>query len=216
MDMPQRRIAATDHRRARGLGALLLTALCLTGCLDLPKQSTPITFWVLGPVAEMATGAEQARSMLVGPVSLPDYLNRAEVMHRAGDHQLTVEHFDHWGDSLAEQIPRVLSEDLMRLAPGMIAASFPTYGVSNADYQLVVNVLAFEVDADGDVQLLADWKLNVVGSANVLAHRVARLHEPAGDRSVAEIVAAMSRALGALARDVAGALPPAAGGATSP
>jgi uncharacterized lipoprotein YmbA len=216
MDVDNCGATAADRRPVSGLVALVLAALCGAGCLELPKESTPITYWVLGPVAGDASASVQpdgpTRTLVVGPVSLPGYLDRAEVMQREGAHQLRVERFDHWGDSLAEQIPWVLAEDLMILSPGMIAEPYPPFGGGSADLQLVVTVLGFEVDADGDVQLLADWKLGRPGDQAALAHRVARLTESAGDRSVLQIVAAMSRALGALAREVAGELPESADG----
>ena len=147
------------------------------------------------------------RSLAVGPVTLPVYLDRYEILHRSGDHQLLIERFDHWAGSLEEQIPRVLAQDIMARSPTVRAAPYPFRFEARAGLQLLIAVLAFEVDGAGMLQLQAEWTVFDTNNGESVARAVTNLTESAGDRSVEEIVGAMSRALGALAQEVVDALP---------
>jgi uncharacterized lipoprotein YmbA len=199
----------------RALGALCFVVLCATGCLELPRESTPITYWTLAPVgpagaSDLAAGASSTvreRILAVGPVSLPAYLDRAEILQRTGSHQVTLERFDHWAGTLEEQMPRVLAQDIMTLSPSTLAVPYPVLGGGRPGLQLMVTVLAFEVDAAGELQLQASWNLVNTNNGVSVARRWTRLSESAGDGSVEQIVAAMSRALVKLAQGVVEHLP---------
>lgn len=200
---------ATASVTTWALAALLLASLCGPACVDLPRESSPITYWTLAPVSleveAPAGGAE--RTLVVGPLNLPAYLDRLEILHRAGSHQLIVKRFDHWAGPLTEQIPRVLAQDISSLAPSILAAPYPGLPGGRPDLQLYVTLLAFEVDAYGVLQLHASWSLVDLDTGSMLGRASTQLSEPAGDRSVEQMVAAMSRALAGLARLVVQDLP---------
>ena len=149
----------------------------------------------------------------------PGYLLRAELVSRIGPHELRVEAFDRWGDSLEDQLAGVLATDIELLAPGTIAAPFPWRGGQAPDLTVQLRLTRFDADATGKVRLEGDWTLLKAGADGPLVHKVASVSEQASNREVDEIVAAMSRALGELARQIATELAAASGGqapSTSP
>lgn len=67
-----------------------------TGACRVPRASAPPRYWMLTPVEGDVTDAPVERTVGVGPVELPAYLDRAGVVTRAGP-RLQVATFDMWG-----------------------------------------------------------------------------------------------------------------------
>jgi len=74
------------------------------------------------------------------------------------------------------------------------------------DYQVVAEISRFDADASGNVVLSANWKLYRDESLEVVAGKKTVFSEPAGGTGFTEIVAAQSRALAALSREIAAAI----------
>ena len=72
-------------------------------------------------------------------------------------------------------------------------------------YQVVVEVARFEGAAGADVTLEARWRI-LGGDGKELALRRSTVTEVVGAPGYGALVAAMSRALGALSRDIATAI----------
>src|SRR6266540_6222252 len=98
-------------------GVALVAALIGLGAC----ASTPSRFYILNtlPVSEMtpATAAERGPVIGVGPITLPKYLDRPQIVTRASRNQLTLGEFDRWAESLQENFSSVLVENLALLIP---------------------------------------------------------------------------------------------------
>jgi uncharacterized lipoprotein YmbA len=186
--------------------AALLLAL---GACRLPRESPSPRYWMLTPVEHGLVDAPVKRTVGVGPMELPAYLDRAAVVTRAGP-QLQVAQFDLWGQPLTENVTAVIGLNLERLAPGTSAQLFPWNVASrDLDQRVTVQFTRFEADADGAVHLDASWEILGATGAKLLASGRAAIREPvANDRSIGEIALAMSRALGQLSQDIAAHLDP--------
>ena len=93
--------------------ACALLILCTAGCANSP----PSDFFILTPVAGGAASAAAAPgieplSLGVGPVKIPEYLNRAQIVTRPGPNRLDVNEFNRWGGSLAPNISSVIAQNL--------------------------------------------------------------------------------------------------------
>lgn len=172
----------------------------LAGCLG---GSVPVRFWVLNAMPGDPAEQEIQRSVAVGPVLIPEYLDRREVVRRLGPNRLDVAEFDQWGHALEDQVGSVLARNLEILVPGTRAAPFPWRESTPPDLELAVHATRFELDADGSVHLDAGWKLVRTSPRRTVANGYVRLREPIEGGGFDDIAAAMSRALEALARKVA-------------
>ncbi|HEX7629323.1 MAG TPA: PqiC family protein, partial [Candidatus Methylomirabilis sp.] len=187
-----------------GLVGLAATLVWLGGCLG--GTSASPTYYTLTSVEAPAPDSSQAGLALgVGPVRLPAYLDRPQLVTRTGRDALNLAEFDLWAEPLKAGVPRVLGNNLAALLGTNRVTAFP-WGRSHAvQYQIAVDVTRFEGAAGGDVVLGARWRILGHDGAE-LAAKQATITEATGAAGSDALVAAMNRALGALSRDLAAAL----------
>jgi uncharacterized lipoprotein YmbA len=186
--------------------ALVAIAAVGAGCSTI-HESAPQRYWTLTAIAGDVAEAPLERTIGVGPVSLPGYLDRVGVVTRTGS-RLEVAQFDVWGQPLAENVTRVLADNLERLLPGTSAAPFPWEDVSSRlDQRVAVRIARFEADGDGTVHLEASWSVRSADRSEPRSGGRAAIREPvAGGDDVEQISEAMSRSLAELSRRIAAQL----------
>jgi uncharacterized protein len=177
--------------------------------------NTPSRYYFLSALPEAggaggapggASTAERGVAVGVGPVRLPDYLNRPQIVTRSGPNEFQVAEFNQWGGPLEAEFSRVLAENLSVLLPADRVAIFPWNAPYPAQYRVQVTVARFEADASGEVGLVARWSVVGKDGKEVLRAGQANFREPAGKQDYEATVAAMSRVLGGLSREIAAAL----------
>jgi uncharacterized lipoprotein YmbA len=179
---------------------VLGAAACL-GCLSSPPTRHHVLNPVIAPPSPGTSNAATPRVVGVGPVSLPAYLDRPQMVMRTGPDEIDVKEFDQWGEPLRDGITRVVAVNLARLLPESLVVVFPWHSVERIRYQIVLEVAQMDGRAGGSVTLDARWRLLDARGKQVGA-RVVNLSEPAGP-SAATTASAMSRAIGTLSRDIA-------------
>lgn len=186
---------------------LALAAVAVLGtvsCISIGARESPDTHhYVLSPVIEAPSGetASPAAPLVVGvgPVNLPAYLDRPQMVIRRAPDSIEIREFDQWGEPLRDGIIRVVAVNLARLLPESRVVTFPWRSTEDIRYQVVLDIGQMDGPAGGSVALDARWRV-LDRSGSEVAARVSRLSEPAGADTAA---AAMSRALGALSHDIA-------------
>ena len=157
--------------RLVSLGLLVLTTFAAGAC-RLPRESQTPRHWMLAPIEGVPPVSEIERSVGVGPVEFPAYLDGRSVVRRTGTNELHVAKFELWGQSLQENFTQVLSRNLEILAPGVVAVSFPWKGPrQDLAYRLLLNVDRFDAGPDDQVALDAGWALYRGESAALLQAR---------------------------------------------
>ena len=138
-------------------------------------------------------------------MSLPEQLDRPEIVTRSGANMLQLAEFDQWAAPLRDSFPRVLAEDLAILIPADRVVLFPWSREALVDFEVTVDVVRFEGSLGGDSTLVADWTIAKRGAKSAPAAGRSSHTEPAGG-SYADLVSAQSRLIAALGRDLAKAL----------
>jgi uncharacterized lipoprotein YmbA len=188
-----------------GLAAGLTAALSFTGCALLKGPTpTPTRFFVLDPVAQPDQAPGGRRLALgLGPLHVPPYLERPEMVRRVSENQLAFDEFDRWGEPFKANLLRVVATNLDRLIGVDRMAFYPWYSNTPLDYAVTVDVLRFEPQPDGQVLLDARW---VIGDPHgtPLRSGSSRLTAPAGTPE--QTAAAMSSLTGSMSGDIARAL----------
>src|SRR5262245_27125341 len=93
--------------------------LVLSGCLG---TTPPTHFYLLpsrssGDTASPASVGQRDLTLAVGPVTVPPYLDRPQIVTRTSPAKLTLADFEQWAGPLADTTARVLSEDLALVIP---------------------------------------------------------------------------------------------------
>ena len=186
--------------------ATLSAALLLCACSVLEPREDPTRYFVLSPQGGTATApAPGARLVVLGPLRLPDYLLRPELVRRVGGNQLDPSRVDRWAEPLERGIVRVLCLDLLSLRPGERVVPYPADAGEQPAGSIEVVIAAFEADGAGLTRLQGYWRLRGASGAGGET-REFRLEQAAGSGESATIVAAMSTLLHRLAEDIASAL----------
>ena len=195
-----------------GLTFVLISACSLltTGC-----SSPPTRFYVLSTLpdsAPVSMGTSPEPAVGVGPVELPDYLDRPQIVTRSGQNELNLAEFDNWAEPLKDNATQVLAENLAVLLPSKKIATYPWKRSTPVDVQVAVKITRFDHAEGGDTVLSARWSVLSGDGGKELFARESRYRErPSGD-SYPATVAAMNRALAQFSRDVADAIKARAGG----
>jgi len=200
----------------------LLVPLALAAC----ASDKPTRLYKLSAVAEKpATPATHGIAIGVGPITLPKYLDRPQMVTGVSSNQLSQANFDQWGGELNDNMTRVLASNLSDLLGTDRVSLYPWKSQAPIDYQITLDVTQFEQDADGKTVLSAFWSIVNPNSGDVLTMRRSTYREPgapapsaatangsagAGGASASDpydaVAAAMSRDLEALSRDIAAAI----------
>jgi len=184
----------------------------VAGILQACSGSAPSRFYVLTPqVAAPSDAPMQNIAIGVGPVVIPQYLDRPEIVTRTSDNRLDLGEFDHWGGRLGDNVTRALAEDLSSLLHTDRVAIFPWTDATGLGQQVIVDITQFERDPAGNVVLSAFWSIVDAQSGTLLTNRRSTIQKPVAAASGTatgydETVAAMSQALGALAEEIAAAI----------
>lgn len=190
------------------LFAACATGFALLGCGPILAPSPDrAKFYLLTPAD---TGLTPAASSLgsdftlgLGPVKMPQYLDRPEVVTRAAPNRLELSKTDRWGESLQNSFTSVLSRDLdAQLGTHQILV-FPWYSTSHIDLQVEVDVYRFETDAKGDAQLSARWTISNPVDKSILYSAESNLTQPSKPGDTTDAAAALSRTLADFSREVA-------------
>lgn len=178
--------------------ALLGTAAC--------AAAVPTRFYTLTPQAEPAP-QRGSQVVALGSVTLPDYLDRPEIVTRTGATQVQLGEIDRWAEPLEPMVQRVLGQELARLASVREVVVLPQQRDVRYDRLVEVEVLQFEADAAGKVMLDARWRVFGQDGERQLATRQTLIVENgAPPPDYAAVAAAMSRALDRLAVEIVAAL----------
>jgi uncharacterized lipoprotein YmbA len=187
---------------------LLLLAGLLAGLTGCTGTADPTRFYVLGLVDAPASTPRPAggQDLKVGvrAVELPRYLERPQIVTRASANRLELAEFHQWGAPLRLAMPAVLGENLARLLPSEQVQVFPWGRVFTPDAQVLVEVTQLEGALNANSVLSARWRILGRSGTEVRAG-TSRFSEPSG-KDYESLVAAHSRLLGALSRDIAEAL----------
>ena len=186
---------------------IVVFALCtiaIAGCLS-PRRDDA-RFFVLSPVgADPASVGSRQTLIGLGPIKMPAYLDRQEVVTRVAPNRLELSGQDRWAEPLDSNFTRVLAQDLSSDLGTQRITFFPWYNTTIVDYQVKVNVYRFESDKDGRVELTAHWQV-LSGTGKMLVVRDSSYMETAKPGDASDSAAAMSRALGRLSREIASAI----------
>jgi uncharacterized protein len=194
------------HHRL-SVGVLTLLGVCLLG-LSGCGSSPPTRFYVLPSLTGAETAPPAAPRDLtigVGPVTLPPYLDRLQIVTRASRARLVLGEFDQWAASLQDSVPRVLAENLSLLIPTDRVLLHPWSRTTEPDYQVTVDVTQFDAGPSGEVVLAARWRI-LSANEKELVIRKARFTAAAGRQGYEATVSAMGHTLDALSQDIAAAL----------
>ena len=187
---------------ARSITLCVLVSLLVAAC----GSSPPVRYFALSPMDSVQRqDPDDAVTLGLGPLRLPEYLNRSQLVTRGNGSELEIDEFSRWAEPLTLAMHRVVSTDVDNMMDGVIVIAFPWEAVvrNEVDYRLLGEVTRFDADRSGRVVLDIQWAIaDVPGEVAVAIHRSKYETRAARPDDPAIVTSAMNDALAMFSRDV--------------
>ena len=194
----------------------LLVCFIPAGCSFLEPKPDPSRFFALASLPRTGQRAQDAAgtnafALGIGPIKFPGYLDRQQFVTRISQNRFAVAENDRWAEPLEENFSRVLSQNLSILLQTDRIVAYPWERSQQPAYQVQVEVLRFELNAEQVVELWARWSI-MDSAKKTISLRESYLTQPARDKSTEASVAALSETVADLSREIADAIRAIGGG----
>jgi hypothetical protein len=191
---------------ARSITLGILVALLLGAC----GSSPPVRYFSLSAI-DSVNGEEPDDAVLLGlgPLRVPEYLNRSQLVTRGAGAEMQVDEFSRWAEPLTPSLHRIVSINVDSLLDGVVVVTFPYESAirTRVHYRVLGDINRFDAGPSGRVVLEIQWSIEEVGSELVGVPRRSRYEAQAATADdPAAIAEAMNQALALFSRDIAGEL----------
>jgi uncharacterized protein len=186
---------------------LWIFLLFFSGCASTEpsKFYTLTSIKIQDTIQEHASQAERY-TVAVGPITIPDYLDRPQIMTRSSTYEFHIAEFDRWAGSLKEDITRVVAENLSVMLSQDHIHVYPWKWGMTAKYQVLLDLMRFDAIPDGNIFLTAHWSIMDNEGTQKLITLETNIREKIQGQDYNAKVAAMSKALEDLSRNIAKAI----------
>ncbi|HET9653456.1 MAG TPA: PqiC family protein [Usitatibacter sp.] len=182
--------------------ALFVVAATLTACGGTPVRES---FYTLSSPGTGAAAQSTGPSLFVGPVSVPESVDRQQMVLRTGANQVEISDQYLWAEPLKSAIPRVIAETLSRELGTPRVLTSRSGAALPVDYRVAVEIQRFDSSLDEGATVDALWTVTATKGGARRTGRT-RVTEPVASHDPAALAAAHSRALDRVGRDIAAAL----------
>jgi len=183
---------------------MVSAATLLVACVG---DTQPSRLYVLSAVEPQAQRSAEGVALSVGPIVLPKYLDRPQIVTRPTANELTVAEFDRWGGRLEDNVIQALGENLSRRLKTSRVSLFPAEAAGRADLRVSITVSRFEcVSESGECLLDARWQIAATtqgAAAAAPTMGASALTTRVSGSGYAAVAAAMSQLLGGLSQEIA-------------
>ena len=142
----------------------------------------------------------------IGPVEIPEYLERPQIVTRTGENEFYLTEFNQWAESLKYSISQILTENLSILLSTDRVFIYPGSGAEKTDYQVGVEIIRFDGIPGGEVVLNARWSVFGGDEMKLLDKRRSRFTRPTNGKDYQALASAKSTILADFSREIAEAI----------
>jgi len=174
--------------------AICISGVAAIGCASMifGARPDPPKYYVLTPTSAAppppsSPSSSGGLTLGLGPVKLPAYLDRNEVVVRVAENRIELAKNDRWAESLEKNFTRVLARDLGSQLGTQQIVVYPWYATTVIDLQVQVDVYRFETDPRGSAQLSAKWTIRNGDGSKILYTAESNLSQPSKPGDATEI-----------------------------
>lgn len=190
------------HLRYSKFVVLLALALLIACC----TRTQPVTYYQLSTLdadqTVVDTSAIGDSVIGVGPIRLPERLDRPQIVTRQSSNRLQLSDRHRWVEPLAENIPRVLRENLSVLLGTERFLFYPWSRTVSVDYQVIIDVIRFEGTGYETAHLKAIWSIQDIEGKVLLSQRRSNYQVTTTSPDHDGLVSALSETLSLLCQEI--------------
>lgn len=177
---------------------ILLGAALLVGC----STTQPTRFYILNVTDSVDRSQDtvlepnaRRTSIGLGPIAIPKYLDRLQIVSRDSSNQLQLAEFHQWAEPLTDTLTRELYRSLAARHPDLSFYPYPWNAFGEVDYRLVIDFIQFDGDMNDSVWLEARWVLIRDDNRHIVLDGYQRINQKLEGSGYAAIATALSQSL---------------------
>lgn len=178
------------------LGLTVILAACAT-----PQAR----FYHLTPVDNACIACDAKAyapaTISIGPVTIPDRIDRSQIVTLAADSEVYIAQFDRWAGSINDEIVRTMTINISKLLPVMNVVPYDMEKWVSPDYQIRVDILELDITPGKAVSLCVNYSVTDKTRKTLLL-KSASITEPTGT-GYPDMVQSLSSAFGVLSSQIA-------------
>ncbi len=184
--------------------AAILLMLFASAC-SIGGKSNPSHFYVLdSQIENIATKKLSNLRMGVGPITIPGYIDRPQIVTKTESAELQLAEFDRWAEPMEGMFTRTLAENIKAITGSHLIHSYPWSSNIEFTYRISAKVIKFENNANGDALLAVHWQLINSSDQSIAKEIDSEFNASASDTSYSARVAALNDTLAQFAQEIVG------------
>ncbi len=201
--------SAISSLRSCMVMSVVCLILALSGCISVPNSPTP-RFYMLRAVHEnqVSRKINIASDVLIGigPVKIPEYQDRPQIVTQGKENMLNIAQFDRWGEPLDFGVARLVGEDLTVMFPGAKFTLYPWNSTIAVKYQVVVEIVRLDSELDKDLFFVTQWLVIDAQNTKTLIIKRSEFRQPIIPQNYSGLAKTLSSACASLSSEIAEAL----------
>jgi uncharacterized lipoprotein YmbA len=181
----------------------------VNGCMSVSNSQTP-RFYMLQAADEnqVSKKANIASDVIigVGPVKIPGYQDRPQIVTQDKEKMLKFAQFDRWGEPLDFGMKRLIGENLAVMLPEAKFTLYPWNSSVPVKYQVVVEIVQLDSNLDKDMFLVAQWLIIDVQNAKTMIIKRSEFRQSITPQNYSGLVKTLSMACASLSGEIAEAI----------
>lgn len=183
--------------------------LVLSGCISVQNSPTP-RFYLLNSAedSQLSKKVDITADLFIGigPVKIPEYLDRPQMVTKDKERILKFAQFDRWGEPLDLGLTRQIRENLTVILSGAKLVLYPWNLTIPVKYQVVVEIVQLDSQLDQDLYLVAQWLVIDAQNSKTVIMKRSEFRQPIIPQNYSGLAQTLSNACASLSSEIAEAL----------
>jgi len=179
----------------------IIVTLLLAAC----GTSTPVRYFNLEPIDAISPGSGDDRRIVgLGPLDLPGYLARPQIVTRGANSEIIIDDFRRWAEPVDESIHRIVAANVEGLVDGVTVVSYPYHTMAQPEFRVYGDVVRFDADQTGRAELVVQW--GIVSADRITAvppTRAQYVSQASSTSDTGAVVTALNEVIADFSRDIA-------------
>ena len=191
------------------VGLIIALAFVLGGCIAMSNSPTP-RFYALQAMDENYAGEKfnipSSVIIGIGPVKVPEYQNRPQIVTQDANNMVTFAQFDRWGEPLDFALLRLISENLSAILPGATLVTSPWHLDIPVKYQVIMDVVRLESRLDKNLSFSVQWSVIDLENKKMMFTKRSEFSNPIEPHDYSGLAKALSLECASLSGEIAKSL----------
>lgn len=181
--------------------AIFVLATLLSACGSSPKQQHYSLMPSPSTALEANKDAASRPSIRVGPVSVPEMLDRPQIVTHLGPHEVHISDTHRWAEPLKAALPRLIAAQLGQALPGTLVLAHEQGCLDASTTSLSLDMQHLEASPGKSVTMDVLWQMKRAGKSDLNGRL--RVSEKLDGTSYGTMVEGINKGFGRISQELA-------------